>query len=67
MHDRTPGDCTRACRGATVQLLPRFLSVETSKPATGRPSSLPARCHSQHTNCPQPAAYPGLRGCYGLS
>jgi hypothetical protein len=67
MRDRTPGNCICACKGATLQLVPRFLSVDTDNPALGRPIHLPAQRRSHRTNCPQPAACSGFGGCYGLS
>jgi hypothetical protein len=67
MRDRMLGNCTCACKGATLQLVPPFLSVDTDDPALGRLIDLPAQCRSHHVHCPQPAACPGLGGCYGLS
>jgi len=49
MRDRKPGNCSCACKGATLQLVPHFLSVETENPATGQPIRLPLALHAQQS------------------
>src|SRR3989442_1789173 len=49
MRDRKPGNCSCACKGATLQLVPHFLSVETENPATGQPVRLSLALQAQQS------------------